>query len=96
MTSPEALASAVVRAWAFVYTIGAGASIRQARRDEIASDLFEHAREGTTDGIAPRVIAGQMLARCFLGIGADVSWRVQLDLGNAEPSRRGYRCPSGS
>jgi hypothetical protein len=78
VTSGEGLASAVVRAWTFVYTIGAGASIREARRDEIASDLWEHARGSADDGITSRRIAGQMLARCFLGIGADVSWRVQV------------------
>jgi uncharacterized membrane protein YhaH (DUF805 family) len=81
VSSPEGFASAIVRAWTFVYTIGAGSPAREARRDEIASDLFEHARSGADDGMRSRGVAGQMLARCFLGIGADVSWRVQRTLG---------------
>jgi len=89
VTSPETLAGAVVRAWTFVYTIGADASIRVARRDEIASDLWEHARGGAKEGVGPRAIAGQMLARCFLGIGADVSWRVQVALGQRRVVKEG-------
>lgn len=81
MTSAIALASAVVRAWVFVYTAGAAAPIREARRQEIASDLWEHARAGAEEGLGARAVAGQMLARCFLGIGADLSWRVQVTLG---------------
>jgi hypothetical protein len=89
MTSVEALAGAVVRAWTFLYTIGAPAPIREARRDEIASDLWEHAREGAKAGVGPRAIAEQMLARCFLGIGADVSWGVQVSLGQRRAVDRG-------
>jgi hypothetical protein len=89
MTSLEALASAVVRAWTFVYTIGAGSTTREARRDEIASDLFEHARSGADERMAPRAVAGQMLARCFLGMGADVSWRVQRTLGQRRAVEEG-------
>ena len=81
MSSAEALAGIVVRAWTLAYTVGAPARIREERRDEIASDLWEHARAGAEEGLRHRAIAGQMLARCFLGIGADVSWRVQVTLG---------------
>jgi uncharacterized membrane protein YhaH (DUF805 family) len=81
VSSAEALARAIVRAWTFVYTIGAASPIREGRRDEIASDLWEHARAGAEESARPRTIAGQMLARCFLGLGADVSWRVQVGLG---------------
>lgn len=89
MSSAEALASAVVRAWTFAYTVGADASIREARRDEIASDLWEHARAGADEGAEPRAIAGQMLARCFLGIAADVSWRVQVGPGQRRALEEG-------
>ena len=91
MTSAVALAGAVVRAWTFIYTIGAGASIRGERRDEIASDLFEHARGGAQEGTGSRAVAGQMLARCFLGLGADVSWRVQVALGQRRAIEKGVR-----
>lgn len=88
MTRAEGLASAVVRAWTFVYTIGAGTPISGPRRDEIASDLWEHARAGAEGGARPRAIAGQMVARCFLGVGADVSWRVQVGLGQRRAVKR--------
>jgi uncharacterized membrane protein YhaH (DUF805 family) len=91
MTSADALAGAVVRAWTFVYTVGAGASIREARRDEIASDLFEHARGLADEGIESRAVAGQMLARCFLGIGADVSWRIQVAFGQRRAVEEGVQ-----
>lgn len=77
MISAEALAAAVVRAWTFVYTIGMSAPIREARRDEIASDLWEHVHAGSGSARS-RSVAGQILARCLLGIGADLSWRVEM------------------
>lgn len=91
MSSAVAVAGAVVRAWTFVYTIGTVGSIRQARRDEIASDLWEHARAAADEGLGHRSIAGQMLARCFLGIGADVSWRVQVALGQRRAVQQGVQ-----
>ncbi len=81
MRSADALAAATVNAWTRVYTVGAAAPIREARRDEIASDLWEHAKAGAEEGVGSRAVAGQMLARCLLGIGADLSWRVQVVLG---------------
>jgi uncharacterized membrane protein YhaH (DUF805 family) len=35
------------------------------------------------------VIAGQILARCLLGIGADLSWRVQMTLGRGRAVKGG-------
>lgn len=89
MSRIERLATGVVRAWTRAYTAGAFPGIRDARRAEIESDLWEHARAGTDAGAAPRAIAGQIVARCLLGIGADLSWRAEMALGSSRAERGG-------
>jgi uncharacterized membrane protein YhaH (DUF805 family) len=78
------LAAAVVRVWTRAYTAGLHPGLRESRRAEIDSDLWEHARAAQDAAAAPRSIAGQMLARCLLGIAADLTWRSQMVAG---PSR---------
>ena len=65
------LAAALVRAWTFVYTWGLPAGERQARRDEIASDLWD-CRHGDP---AARSTALTMLGRLLRGVPDDLSWR---------------------
>lgn len=76
MRSAVELATGIVRSWTRVYTAGLRRPVRDARREEIASDLWEHAEAGARDGTATRSVAGQILARCLLGIVDDVSWRA--------------------
>jgi hypothetical protein len=78
--SPEELAASIVSAWARLYTVGLEPAVRDSRREEIDSDLWEHAHAGRRVGAEPPSVAGQMLARCLLGIGADVSWRAQMSV----------------
>jgi hypothetical protein len=62
---------ATARAWTAIYTRGLPEEVAARRRDEIASDLFEHA-----DELGPST--GQQLAvvgRVLWGIPADLSWR---------------------
>jgi hypothetical protein len=87
MTAAERIAAGVVRAWTRAYTAGAASEIRDARRAEIESDLWEHVRAGADAAAEPRAIAGQVLARCLLGVGADLSWRVQTALGTGRANR---------
>ncbi len=71
-------ATAVVRAWTRLYTGRLLPEVRDARRAEIDSDLWEHSHAaGKTTGDR-RSVAGQMLARSLLGVAADLSWRSKM------------------
>ena len=65
-------ASAVVRAWTFAYTWGLPAELRDARRDEIESDLWESAHDRDRSAAA---VALETLARMLIGMPDDVGWR---------------------
>ncbi len=79
MRSPDVLAASVVRGWTRLYTAGLEPLLRNSRRGEIDSDLWEHAHAGRGAAHAGTV-AGQILARCLLGVGADLSWRAEMAL----------------
>ena len=61
------------RRWVWLYTHGLGAELRDGRRDEVESDLWEQAREAKP---GPG-LALALLARCLGGLTADVSWRME-------------------
>ena len=88
MRSADELAAAVVRAWTRAYTVWLPPTVRDARRAEIDSDLWEHAHapEGAAD---PRSVAGQILARCLLGIAADLTWCIQMAAGPRRLEKEG-------
>ena len=67
--------AATVQVWTRVYTAGLAPEIRDARRDEIACDLWHGMREAE-DGAAwlPGL---QMLLRLALGVPDDLGWRVE-------------------
>ena len=59
--------------WVRLYTSGLPPDIREARRAEIASDLWEQAAGAPGCGMV--TTAAEVLARMLLGIPADLSWR---------------------
>ena len=66
----------IVRTWVRLYTTGLPASLRDSRRDEIDSDLWEQAHEaevGPNDG---RSLATHLLLRMLLGFPDDLLWRL--------------------
>ncbi len=68
MTRPG---DALARGWTAFYTRGLSDDVAARRRDEIASDLFEHADElGPSSGQQLTVVG-----RVLWGIPADLSWR---------------------
>lgn len=74
MNSPLlAVVSNLTRAWTWVYTWGMRAELRDARRAEIESDLWESQQEPAS----AHSVATQILCRTVLGLPADVSWRVE-------------------
>src|SRR5215208_2576071 len=67
------LASAVVRAWTRAYTRGMPRSVRDARRAEVESDLWE----SWADEAAGAALPLQILGRLVFGVFDDLSWRVE-------------------
>src|SRR5437870_5699699 len=87
VTSPfVAVAVAAVRAWTRLYTWRLRTSLRDARRAEIESDLWElqhdpAARRGVS-------LAAHIAARLILGIPADMLWRAEHMASVGKPIRR--------
>jgi hypothetical protein len=77
MTITLAAALAAVRGWTRVYTARMDPPLREARRAEIESDLWELHEDARRSGASPTRIAIHMLLRLLLGIGDDLAWRAE-------------------
>lgn len=77
----------LVTRWVHLYTWLLPSEIRDQRREEIRSELFEQRREETTEGYNPVEIAARMLLRSILGIPGDVSWSAERYL-NSRRNRK--------
>src|SRR5205085_7760007 len=66
-------AAACVRRWTRIYTWRLPPGVREARCQEIESDLWESAHDPDTTRTE---LATQMIVRLTLGIADDVAWRV--------------------
>lgn len=88
---PYHRAVARVSRWCSWYTREVGAQAADARRDELASDLYEHAIWADESGIPPRTVARAILSRTLRGVPADLSWRhaQRREVALADPS--GFR-----
>ena len=64
------------RSWTRVYTTGLPRQVARERRDEIASDLWEHAIDAETVGSSAQATATQIVGRSVLGMPADIAWHV--------------------
>ena len=80
MSGTVALAIGVTRAWVRLYTSGLQPLVRESRRAEIDSDLWEHGRLAELVREPPLRTAKEMLARAVLGMLSDITWRVQAGL----------------
>ena len=85
MTPGQRLATVIVRGWTRTYTWRLPSPVRDARRAEIDSDLweFEHDPERAR-GAAPTL---HIVARLALGIPDDLSWRAANASAPARPAR---------
>ena len=72
------LAMLSVRAWTHVYTCGLAPDVKDARRAEIDSDLWESCHDRDRAGRSD--FAFQILARLLLGIPDDVMWRAAFGM----------------
>ncbi len=68
-------AAGAVLGWCAWYTRGLPEQLAAERRDEIASDLHEHAAWAAEQGITPRAVARGIRLRALGGAVADLSWR---------------------
>jgi hypothetical protein len=82
--TPVALAIAAVRAWTRIYTWRLEPSLRDARRAEIDSDLWECQADGRT----PRLLALQTIGRLVAGAFHDLQWRIEQVSDRRRPARR--------
>jgi hypothetical protein len=75
-TWPLALAGVFTRTWVHAYTSGLPKLRGGERREEIASDLWEHATGAGLEGQSPGAAAAHIFGRTVLGIPADVAWHL--------------------
>lgn len=83
--SPTALrwGGRFTRGWVRVYTTGLPRTVARERRDEIASDLWEHATDAGVAGTSGRATAAHIFGRAVLGMPADIAWHVGALKGSA-------------
>lgn len=88
---PLSGAAKLTRAWVKSYTRGTPAELRDRRRAEIDSDLWEHSTQGGySSGLLETSL--EILVRLLLGIPADLSWRLE----HVSPRRSAARIYQGS
>jgi hypothetical protein len=71
------LALALARAWVTLYTRGVPAALRDARRAEIASDLWEQRHDQAKDRRQGLLAAGGLLGRVVRGAPSDLAWCIE-------------------
>jgi hypothetical protein len=69
------IATTLVRTWTWMYTGGTPAFVRDGRRQEIESDLWEQQRDLAAETDAR--VAAQILLRLLAGVLDDLQWRVE-------------------
>ena len=72
---PE-VSSAIVRHWTRLYTAGARSELRESRRAQIESDLWEHRTDARARGLTRLGLALEVTGRMARGIPSDIAWRV--------------------
>ena len=69
----------VVSWWTAAYTAGLAPSVRNARRAEIASDVWEHSEDMAADSETLLGRAFGVVSRMVRGVPADLLWRVNVE-----------------
>jgi len=86
-TAPYHRAVGRVSRWCRWYTRDLDAVAADERRDELASDLYEHAIWADESGVPPRTVARAIVVRALRGAPADLVWRhsQRTNLALADP-----------
>jgi hypothetical protein len=79
MSAWTAGAPRAVRWWTATYTAGLASSVRDARRTEIASDVWEHTKDAAAGGETLLGGAIGIVSRMVRGVPADLLWRVNVE-----------------
>ncbi len=79
MSGIAAVASRVARGWSAAYTLGLAAHVRDARRAEIASDVWEHHLDTAREERRVWRFVGSVFSRVVRGAPADLLWRVNVE-----------------
>jgi hypothetical protein len=66
-----------IRLWVRLYTAGLEPNVRDDRRAEIESDLWEQSTFSAPDGVARVELALEVWSRCLLGVADDLTWRAE-------------------
>ena len=77
MNAVVTLAVGMVRTWVTLYTLGLPRELRDARRAEIDSDLWEHQQIAELTEEPQGETTFHFLTRLLLGIPSDVTWRLE-------------------
>ena len=77
MNAAMALAVGMTRSWVAVYTSGLPRELRDGRRAEIDSDVWEHRQIAELTEEPQGETALQLLARLVLGVPSDLMWRLE-------------------
>jgi hypothetical protein len=73
--NPADVAAALASRWVGFYSRDLPARVARTRREELASDLFEHRAHDQRNGIASTATGAAILQRVLLGVAADLGWR---------------------
>jgi hypothetical protein len=68
----------VARWWVSAYTRGLRPEVQGRRREEIASDIWEHQEHARDLGEQPAVTSRAVLTRIVAGVPADLFWRIEM------------------
>ena len=79
MSAWTSAASHMTRSWVAMYTLGLASTVRESRRREIASDLWEHQHDAAREGSNPLGTALHIISRMLRGLPADVFWRINME-----------------
>jgi hypothetical protein len=71
------LAATLTRLWTRAYTVGLEPRVRDGRRREVDSDLWESLQDAHHRGERPATTTVHVLARLVIGWVDDVTWRVE-------------------
>jgi len=77
MSAALAVSVGMARSWVALYTLRLPLEVREARRSEIDSDLWEQQWLAARRGDPAFGTAIEVLARMLLGVFSDITWRAQ-------------------
>jgi hypothetical protein len=91
MNGPRPLPLRVAEGWVAWYTRGLPSEVRDARRAELRSDLFEHRRDATANGHGGLRWSLQVAGRVVRGMPDDLWWRFAQQAASRPPTEAAAR-----